>query len=211
MGMPHWLPGIIHLLQIRWCRNRFAYGFNIILNPMKTLPLLLLRLLIGCNGKRRSKNQSPAGLTEFTVLTLFKAGMRNILTSRTSAIISLPKKIHLFLGDLIGYWPASGAGAWKSCPIAPATILITILTFPVNAFAQNQRSSGIIPRTTLKSQVNIPAILDDGKWKKPQASSEQESLMNIGFKTQQLDSVIQIRDSVYFWNWDGFNNGWTQN
>ncbi len=90
--------------------------------------------------------------------------------------------------------------------------LFAILAFSMNAFAQNSFTTVNLRHAAFNPKEIVKAKLDDEMIKSPGKNSRID--FDADRKQQHLNgqrSLIQINDSIYYWNWDTDNYKWELN
>ncbi|MFZ4706989.1 MAG: hypothetical protein ACOYMF_13365, partial [Bacteroidales bacterium] len=91
-------------------------------------------------------------------------------------------------------------------------LLFAILALSFNVFAQNSFTTVNLRHAAFNPKEIVKARLDDEMIKSPGKNSRID--FDADRKQQHLNgqrSLIQINDSIYYWNWDTDNYKWELN
>jgi hypothetical protein len=87
----------------------------------------------------------------------------------------------------------------------------TIHTSTINTFKQSKHQILRSQHRTLNSIENVQAMMGNKRWKTSDIADEKKLKEPINHRIPQQLDLIQIFDSVYYWQWDTISTEWKSN
>jgi len=104
------------------------------------------------------------------------------------------KKFYIILFTLLAF---NGANGQRSIP-----------ALPLDASAQRKHPAFDLQHATSNSLENVQGMTGNREWETPGIFTDKGSRELINHRTPQQRSLIQIYNSIYYWNWNELSIGW---
>jgi len=90
-------------------------------------------------------------------------------------------------------------------------VLFAIIALSINAFAQIKQPTSDMQSPTSNLKENVRGHMIDREWNTSRIYSEDNAEQVINHQPLKQRKLIQIDDSIYWWQWDTINIGWKIN
>lgn len=104
------------------------------------------------------------------------------------------KKFYILLFALLSF---NGSNGQRSIPASQ-----------LDASAHRKHPEFNLQHTKLNSLENVHGMVGNKEWETSGIFSDKNSQELINHRTSQQRSLIQLYDSIYYWNWDTLSFGW---